>query len=324
MSMVNTTHWKDLRNPELNQVFETIVSNDGQTRVPLKGKRSYYFHVKKITNDVVHKEIKILDKNVNSDRELKLLYKDIDYFYVRVDYRFKNTNDNVVEQSLFILGYKLDDSVYYIINKNSDAKKFLRLLLTIEQNGVLEKSEEEKISNAMFYWIIRKVFLNNKRLDIDDDFNITLDKVIGIKGMSGKKTIPKPKKNTLAVQGNSIDDLKSTLFFLLDIDSFKEVQIELSFDGHSKVVLSLHEDGRVGTDVLKYKGIYRAKPGFEKEALILLLLYLEIIPIIRNFFNLYEKRQDFSDMDDFINTFISKARKSLEELAEDHKISYEK
>ncbi|MFK5706284.1 hypothetical protein ACI3E1_07585, partial [Ligilactobacillus sp. LYQ139] len=86
---------------------------------------------------------------------------------------------------------------------------------------------------------------------------------------------------------------------------------------------SLHEDGRVGTDVLKYKGVYRSKLGYERETMIFLLLYLQIIPIIRDAFNSYKNLSNSSDIDDFINTFVSRTRKSLEEIDQSHKINYE-
>lgn len=264
---MNTTRWKDLRKKDLNEVLKEIKSNDKKDLTSNRGNQGKTFFDFKV--DVITKDIE----------KIKIFGEEIQYFSVNASYYLlKETSEERVLYNIMIIGYKKGNALYYIINRNFDASKNLRRILNITENNALEKKEVE-ITDYMVFWIIQRIFNNKNSLSYSDkdynDIDITMNKMIGIKGSTSQE-------NRLTVQGNTIVKLISTLSLLLEIDSFQEIKIELSMKEHEQITLALHKDGRVGTDINLYSGKFENERKDRKLTRLLLLLYLEVIPVIKS------------------------------------------
>lgn len=284
--MINTTRWQDLRKKDLNGVLEKIKKNNNKDLPPNRGKNGktfFDFKVNVVTNGI---------------EKIKMLNEEISYFSVEASYYLLNEDSDArVPYHLIVIVYKKEDKLYYIINRNSDAKKILRRILNIAENNALSE-KKVKITDYMSFWIVQCIYKKKNSLTYSKkDYNnidITMDKMIGIKGST-------PQENKLMAQGNTIGKLISTLSLLLEINSFQETRIEISMEKHERIILALYnKDGRVGTDINLYNGKYENESAGKKSTKLLLLLYLEIIPIIKSNYVAEEKKNN-----DETNEFIS-------------------
>lgn len=296
--MINTTRWQDLKVNDLNEVLEKIKDNNNKDLPPNRRKNGETFFDFKV--DVITSGIE----------KIKMLNEEISYFSVKASYYLLNKDkDTQIPYHLLLIAYKKEDKIYYIINRNYDATKILRRILSITENNALGE-KKVKITDYMSFWIVqciynKKNFLTYSKNDYDN-IDITMDKMIGIKGST-------PQENKLMAQGTTIGKLISTLSLLLEIDSLQETQIEISTEDHEQIILALHsKDGRVGTDINSYNGKYEDESKGKKSTKLLLLLYLEIIPIIKaNYVAEEEKNNDETRkfISQIVNILIKKLNK---------------
>jgi len=180
-----------------------------------------------------------------------------------------------LEKNSYILIYSIkneedESKVYYIINKNSDAMWFLRQLMDYTgQNMIVE--EKIQITSQFILWMISKVY--RKENVFDDD--LTIDTVIGFKGSTQGIT------NTINVSGDSVVNILSTLSFILESKLLQQIAIRLKYGEHENIELKLDTKCTVDIDTKEYVGIFEDNSEYEMLAKLLLIIYMEILPVIK-------------------------------------------
>ncbi|NRN73622.1 hypothetical protein IMAU80627_02182 [Lactobacillus helveticus] len=119
---------------------------------------------------------------------------------------------------------------------------------------------------------------NDKRLEIDS--------IIGFKGNT------EDSLNKVSATGDGIMNILSTLSFLLEFSSLKQVKIRLEYDVHQNLELKIDTNNTIEISIDKYLGSYSNDEDFPNYSptdghlifLQYLLVYCELLPIIRQWF----------------------------------------
>lgn len=183
--------------------------------------------------------------------------------------------DRTVRKEGFIIIYSNGVSVNYIIDRNSDAKKLLRKILSYSGRNEIDKNMYD-LSSDFFTWLICKVYNSENMIESENDTlsDVRLDAIKGFKGDT------EDLLTKVSADGETVMNIISTLSFLLESSKLNQVKLDLEYDEHNNVGLVLKR-GVVSTDINQYRG------GFEGEtekdiriAKIYLLVYLELLPIL--------------------------------------------
>lgn len=279
--MASVTRWTDNKCSDIKTILNKITN--------CKDQKEYDNKTMMISGIKTHQVLK-------SNKTVTIRGKEVEFNVVRYNYNQINKDnpqnplpieDRTIKKSGYVIVYtdKLIENspVKYIINRNYDALKILRILL--EYSGKNEVTKEQPILKSdMFIWLIKRIYSEENDIDIDDDGESTLkiDNLTEFKGQTEDAT------NRVSAKGNSIMKILSTLSFLLESNNMKQIKFSLTYESHDNIELVFSENV-IGTNVKNYSGSFEddiiSELNTEDSYLIIeseiyLLCYMAIIPEI--------------------------------------------
>lgn len=224
---------------------------------------------------------KIFDENQKitlNDHEITYNY--ISYEYERVR---PSEEDNEMRSSRiysingYIIIYTDGSNTQYITNKSgSDGTKTILRKLN-NYNGKLEITPNLfRISEDIFTWMIYRV-LNFAEVSLEDDSHLVLKKIIGFKGATQDRLAE------VKGSGNKIMNLLSTLAFLFENEKVSFIKPRIEYQNETKnetIEISLDLNGTIDIDFERYTGNYIMHDEYERDCIVTLVTFLEIIPKI--------------------------------------------
>ena len=257
--MSATTRWKDNETTNIDRAIELLVDSVENDDRESKTRRENW-EIKKV-----------FDEN----KKITLFGNKIEYNMIRFSYnRITTYNDEVndIPQNGFVIVYLNNQTINYIIDKNSDAKSVLRILLSYTGKNEIDDNKLH-FENDFFFWLINRVYYANNTIEIAEENNFELQ---SIKGFSGDTEDSQTK---VSASGESVMNIISTLSFFLESRKLKQIKLDLSYKTHEKIGLVL-KDGTLEEDFKSYLGSYENDQTDEQIAKMYLMAYVEIVQIL--------------------------------------------
>lgn len=227
----------------------------------------------------------------NENIELKgteFSYNIINYYYQT---EIPGQEDNAIDVERFqstegsIVIYTEGNRTQYICDRarGSRALRILRIVTAATRQGQIEAAPYFSISEDFFDWLIYKFMMDHKLLDEENE--LMLNQISGFKGQGLEK------QATLSGNGNEVMNLFSSMAFLLETDELTEIEINLSKENETFVLKFYATNSQVDTYFNLYIGIEMfSSIERDREARILLKVFIEILPLIEIAFN--EDKED--------------------------------
>lgn len=297
--MSATTRWKDNETTNIDRAIELLVDSVENDDRESKTRRENW-EIKKV-----------FDEN----KKITLFGNKIEYNMIRFSYnRITTYNDEVndIPQNGFVIVYLNNQTINYIIDKNSDAKSVLRILLSYTGKNEIDDNKLH-FENDFFFWLINRVYYANNTIEIAEENNFELQ---SIKGFSGDTEDSQTK---VSASGESVMNIISTLSFFLESRKLKQIKLDLSYKTHGKIGLVL-KDGTLEEDFKSYLGSYENDQTDEQIAKMYLMAYVEIVPILIQEYTtdieneLWNKQRYIAFMNDVADTLKEKIEKKTQAI----------
>lgn len=297
--MSATTRWKDNETTNIDRAIELLVDSVENDDRESKTRRENW-EIKKV-----------FDEN----KKITLFGNKIEYNMIRFSYnRITTYNDEVndIPQNGFVIVYLNNQTINYIIDKNSDAKSVLRILLSYTGKNEIDDNKLH-FENDFFFWLINRVYYANNTIEIAEENNFELQ---SIKGFSGDTEDSQTK---VSASGESVMNIISTLSFFLESRKLKQIKLDLSYKTHEKIGLVL-KDGTLEEDFKSYLGSYENDQTDEQIAKMYLMAYVEIVPILIQEYTtdieneLWNKQRCIAFMNDVADTLKEKIEKKTQAI----------
>ncbi|MCF6420614.1 hypothetical protein [Furfurilactobacillus milii] len=226
-----------------------------------------------------------VQKVFNDDPEETFNNTVVHFNYFNISYeKVSNVDETSVVNKNFLILYEMNNSIYAIIDKNSGAKSLLRKLFSFNGRGEVVQVNHNITSN-MIVWLISMVYYSDASFTFNDK-RLEIDSIIGFKGNT------EDSLNKVSATGDGIMNILSTLSFLLESSSLKQVKIRLEYDVHQNLELKIDTNNTIEISIDKYLGSYSNDEDFPNYSptdghlifLQYLLVYCELLPIIRQWF----------------------------------------
>lgn len=281
--MVSVTRWNDNKCGKIKNIINTITN----TKHSYDSERMLF---KDIETRLILKKNKII--NIENKR--------IEFNIIRYNYNQINKDNSrnplpVEERTIKKSGYVVvytdsKDSksiVNYIINRNFDALKILRVLLNYSGKGEISK-EQPVLKSDMFIWLIKRIYCKENKIKLKEKNKILkIDNLTEFRGQTEDAT------NIVSANGETIMNILSTLSFLLESNNMRQIKFSLAYEDHENIELTFSKN-IIGTNVKSYSGSFeddnihldKEDRDLVIESEIYLLCYLIILP---NIINVYTK-----------------------------------
>lgn len=211
-----------------------------------------------------------------NNQKIELNSKIIEYNYIKYSFNQTTVGEFLVEDRSvlregFIIVYKSESGVNYIINQNTTAQRILRKILSYAGKNELEKHSFE-FSNDFFIWLIYRVYNATYNIEMTvDNKELHLDSIKGFKGDT------QDLQTKVSAEGETVINVISTLSFLLESNNLNQIKLELEYTGHSNISMVLQK-GTVNLCLNEYDGSLEQEEEASRIAKLYLITYLEILP----------------------------------------------
>ena len=256
-----TTRWKDSSTAEISKAIALLVDS--------------------VENDDrssgISRENWVIKKIFDDDKTITLFGNDLTYNVIRFSYdkiTLYGSEVNVIPQNGIIIVYSNNQTINYIIDKNSDAKLVLRKLLSYTGRNEIDDSGF-RFDSDFFLWLINRVYYTNNAIEIAEENGLELE-LQSIKGFSGDTEDSQTK---VSASGESVMNIISTLSFFLESRKLKQIKLDLKYKTHERIELIL-KNGTLEVDLKSYLGSYDEDQTDERIAKLYLMAYIEIVPIL--------------------------------------------
>lgn len=220
------------------------------------------------------------DKRFLENCEIMLNGRNISYNMIRYSFDqitmdgTQPVEDMTSKKAGFIIVYKTESSLNYIIDQNSSAQRMLRRLLSYSGKNEIERNMFE-LDDDFFIWLINRMYMENCTIETGSD-GTTQYELKAIRSIKGSADDLQTK---VSASGESVMNLISTLSFLLESDSLNKIQIDLSYTGHENISLVL-QSGTVSIETKRYQGEYETEAVDERLTKLYLMVYIEVLPTL--------------------------------------------
>ncbi len=302
---MSTTRWTDAATTDLDNAVDLLidaVSNDERVAV--------------LTWDnwQLSKTYSETQTMILNGRNITFNY--IQYSYDQITSGTRPVEDRTVKKSGFIIAYHNGISINYIIDRNSNAQKMLRKLLSYTGKNEVEKNTYD-FSTDFFVWLISKVFNSDNIIESDND-NLSNLQLESIKGFRGNTEDSQTK---VSADGESVMNIISTLSFLLESSRLNQIKLDLSYAEHENISLLLNK-GVVSIDLKSYQGSFEHVEETTKIAKLYLLVYLELLPILEQEYqsdivnNIWGQQEYINFMNNVAAKLTDKIKKKIDSINE--------
>ena len=179
-----------------------------------------------------------------------------------------------------LLVYKVEESVKYLVNRNSDALKLLRILCKYEGRGEIVE-DKTNMSSDMFMWFVKSVYNKENTFfftqEDKTEKDLIIESILGVRSETRDE-------NRLSAQGNTVMNLISTLSFILESDKINQLIIRIDYSSHEVIEIKLTNGGVISCDIESYSGDFESLGKNELTCKLLLLVYLEVVPNLKQIY----------------------------------------
>lgn len=255
-----TTRWKDDESNDFNEILKLLEKKPKD----------------EISHDKLHYVNWNIEKMLSINEQIEIDEKNIEFNLIQYKYDeiqpTRGLKEKISTKEVIIIPYFDGTNINYIINRNSDAQKILRKLLKYSGKNEIKKDMPE-LNKDFFIWLINKVYKNENEIKIhEEDNSIKLESIKGFKGDT-EDLLTKVSAN-----GESVMNIISTLSFFLESNNLTQIKLDLAYDQHFKIELTLN-DQTIFVSEKAYTGAFEKNSnGMELIAKLNLLVYLKIIP----------------------------------------------
>lgn len=257
------TRWSDNQSNTLDESIDKLLVNNEQLS---NGSAVYYENLNKSLFYDAHQTFSFNNQTIT--------YNVINFTITSV------TGDNSSTIRGFIVIYTFLNRIHYVINRNSDAKKILRLLLNYKNNNEIV-AHNPIFTDDIFLWCVKRVFEQQNSFTLNNSNTNTkyliINSILGMKGST-------QDFNKLSASGSTVLNLVSTLSLVLESKLIEQTTLRLEYTNHSNVEMKLTNKGTVDIELNSYKGAHEDDNDIERTAKVMLLIYLEIIPTLIDLF----------------------------------------
>ena len=207
--MDKTTRWVDNNFKNINEAIEQICDNTKFSKKEFINWKECNFQ-------------KVFEKN----KKIILNGNNIEYNYIQGSYIENSRNTDSIRMNLKIVVYSNSDSdsIFYIINRNSDALFILRKILEYSSRNVV-KSKMPEITDDFLFWLLNKIYGVNEPIETFSSDLKTLY-LESIKHFSGDSQDLQTK---VTARGETVMNLVSSLAFFLESQRLRNIKLELSY-----------------------------------------------------------------------------------------------
>jgi len=286
-----TTRWKDNESTNIIEVINKIISPKENLDRYINIHTTKYFEENQTA--------------MFGGRNITFNY--ISYSFDFIRFGNESIEDRTTRNTGFIIVYFNGTSINYIINRNSDAKRVLRILVGYTgQNEIQENNID--IKSDFFVWLISKVFKSENSLIIDEnDKTIVIDTIKGFKGDSADEL------TKISADGRSVMNIISTLSFILESSLLNQIKIDIEYLNHENIELILSTRNTISTLLKEYDGDYDEFTIEKHTSFLFLLIYLEIMPAIYQIYQIEIENGDWgtSKYREFLNLVAGKLQENV-------------
>ena len=258
---MQTTRWLDESKKKIDEIINTILNFKVEDNVSI-GDINFSFK-----KDFENNETMVLNKK-------DIIFNKIKFWYDHVIDGEQPLEDRTTKKEGFIIIYDTGNNINYIINKNSDAKFFLRKINNYTERGIIIENMI-KFADDFFIWLISKVYQDDNILEE------VYQKEIEIKSIKGFRGQTTDLLTQIKADGETVINVISTLSFLLESKNINQITVDIGYDNHKNIGLKINKKGTIDTDLNSYLGNLTEENN--KELIftkLILLIYLEILPKI--------------------------------------------
>lgn len=257
------TRWFDNKNTDLDEIIDKFISFRNEYNSSLDGVSLVNFNFNKVFAE--NQEIELNGR--------KIIFNKINFSYDTISSGQGPLEDRTRKIECFVIIYSNGVNINYIINRNSDAQRVLREINKCEGKGEIIENNLD-ISSDFFIWLIYKVFKNENIFEINDNSTITLESINGFKGDTDDAL------TKVSADGDTVMNLISTLSFMLESSKLTLIKLITKYGIHEKIELTLSKKSIIGFEYRKYVGDFREEGEEKAISKLLLLLYLELLPLM--------------------------------------------
>lgn len=237
------------------------------------------------------------------------------FTFLQTNHSEINEIEEMNPKSGFVIAYEYKGGINYIINQNSLAKKILRKIMKYDSKGEVIK-EMPKCDTDFFYWLIYRIYMKKTLIDPESDYLhlLNLDGIYGLRGDT------EDESTKITASGESIMNTISALSFFLESSHIDMVKLDLKYDEHTNIRLML-KDGVISTEPKYYIGPFESEEEDLKISKLYLLIYLEIIPILRQEYlnDYYGGTWNRETYRNFLNKLGEQVSSRIEEKIKDYR-----
>lgn len=258
-----TTRWKDTETKKFDEAIQKMISPIVDDVRNGSGYRRNYTSRKVLPEDG---NIILNGENVR--------YNIIGYQFEQVSVEDDPSDDKRVWKSGNIVVYEQRGVIYYIIDQNSTAKRFLRKLLSYSGKNEIEVANFE-FKEDFFLWLVCQVYNSAEAIEYDLGEEKKILQLEAIKGIRGDTEDLQTK---ITASGETLMNTISVLSFLFESRKLNQVILNLKYTGHQNICVKLQKD--TVEYQAPYVGEYLDNSSVEFLAKLYLLLYIEILPLL--------------------------------------------
>lgn len=255
------------------------------------------------------------DKAFDKNCTITINNKNINFNYISYSYNTIESGDQPIADRTsmhhgFIIVYDDGAFVNYIIDQNSTALGILRKLIGYKGRNEITRNNFDLV-NDMLIWLISKVYQADGILTKKGPGDKLKD--LRIKAIKGIKGDTDDLNSKVMADGDSVMNIISSLSFILESKTLNQVKMEISFEGHKKIVITLNRRNTFDVSVRQYTGEFENEIGSLEllKSKLYLLIYLEILPRI---IETYQKENERGSWNK--TQHISFLKKVAEDLSE--------
>lgn len=260
----STTRWMDRNLHDINEVI--VRFNSLQEMKSSKRGGTVY---KNLYKKIIFQEIQKFEFNDKS-----ILYNVFEVSVDAISPGVESEEFRTQKINIKVIVYESNKEINYIINRNSDALKYLRKIFSYEEKSAIVKNSIT-FKGDNFLWLIKKVFYGENSFKINNSMQkskeLIINQIIGIRGETSDE-------NRLSAQGNTVFNLISTLSFILETKQVRQLMLRLEHTEHENIEVILNDRGKVSVDTDSYSGVYEDFEIDKKIAIILLFVYIDVLP----------------------------------------------
>ncbi|MGZ2417266.1 hypothetical protein ACUXJ9_001503 [Staphylococcus caledonicus] len=298
---INTTRWKDKENENFNKVIELLVNEEENSFNTNDETKVHY------KNIVINKHS--LENNIYKKENESIEFEKVDFSFTKVRPTAALINEK--SESIisgYIVAYEKKNVIYYIISRHSDSKNILRNILNYTGNKEIVDNKIA-VESDFIIWLIYKFYNSLNVYSINEDNQeeqtLKIESIIGFKGDAEDEI------SRITTDGDTVMNLISSIAFLLESRKLTSIKLKVRFNNHQKLVFKLHINGSINIDMDEYNGDFRNLEENERTAKILLLIYLEIMPLLSEWYE--EDKSNNNWGNDVYNQFLDKLITDIEE-----------